>query len=151
MTTIYNPAEKKTNNTPIKVVGVTFTNEDGTNRQNIIKALCGSHGIVTVDLVETVYHNPDTNEDERAIKVCDHNTKLCLGYIARTQLEDARLADQMTAFIRCYKGTWNVQLDGIKRPSAKQYAYAKAIALKSGTAIPAYDVRALAYLFDMDK
>lgn len=132
----------------IKVAGVTFKNEDGVSRQNIIRSLSCNHGIITVDLCETVFHNNETNEDERAIKVLEHNTKQCIGWIPRTDLDNENLSDQMTGFVRNYKGVWSVQLDNIKRPSAKQYAYAKSIANKKHIAMPAYDVRAYAYLYE---
>lgn len=135
--------------TMVRVAGVTFNNDNGVSRQNIIRSLQGEHGIITCDLIETVYHNPETGEDEKAIEVREHVSKQMLGYIPRKELDNENLDNQMTGFIRFYKGTWSVQLDTIKRPSPKQYAYVKSLCTKYRKAMPAYDVRAYAYMFEM--
>lgn len=132
----------------MKIAGVTFKNADGVSRQNIIRSLQGAYGIITVDLVPTTYHNSETNADERAIEVREHVSHQLLGYIPKAELDNPMLSDQMTGFIRSYKGTWSVQLDNIKRPTPKQYAYVKSMCAKSGKAMPAYDVRAYAYIFE---
>lgn len=133
----------------IKVAGVTFTNEDGTSRQEILAGLVGTTGIITVDLQQTTWHNDETNEDEYAIKCIEHNTRKVIGWIPKTELDNDILSSQMTGFIRYYHNKYSVQLDTIKRPSQKQYHAVKALCAKQGRPMVAYDVRAYAYVFEM--
>lgn len=133
----------------IKVAGVTFANEDGENRQDIIANVCGMTGIITVDLVHTTWHNDETNEDEYAIKCVEHNTRKVIGWIPRTELNNEALDSQMTGFIRNYHGKYSIQLDTIKRPSSKQYHAVKALCARQGRPMVAYDVRAYAYVFEL--
>lgn len=137
----------------IRIAGVTFANEDGQSRQEILGSLASNMAgsIITVDLLNTVYHNPDTNEDEFAIRCVEHNTRKCIGWIPRAELRNENLDEQMTGFIRVYKGNYYVSLDNIKRPSQKQYHYIKNLCTQMGIPVIAYDVRAYAYVFNLNR
>jgi hypothetical protein len=137
----------------LKLAGVTFANEDGENRQDILRnfatSMCG--GIITTDLMDTIYHNPETDEDEYAIKVVEHNSRKIIGWIPKSELANPDLDEQMTGFIRHYKNNYYVVLDTIKKPSQKQYHYAKSLAKRLGIPAIAYDSRAYAYVFNMNR
>lgn len=128
----------------LKVAGVQFANEDGQSRQEIIKTLKKSTcGIITVDLVETTF------EGEYAIKCIEHNSRKLIGWIPKAELKSELLSSQMTGFIRVGEYGASIQLDVIKKPSQAQYHAVKMICSKAKKQMPAYDIRAYAYVFEM--
>lgn len=123
----------------IKVAGVTFANENGENRQEIIASL--GLGFKTAKLKHTTF------EGERAVEV-RIGGKL-IGYVPRTQLSNPlSYADELTALVSVYSGPstdkYYVVLTERQTPSAKEYAYMKKCCLAAKRPMPAYDRRAYA-------
>ena len=126
----------------IKVAGVTFTNNDGTNRQDIIRNL--GTGWKTAKLKQTMFEN------ERAVEV-RINGQL-IGFIPKTQLGNPLSHEtELTAYVEYYpgksvdaSGKWYVTLSERAVPSSAEYAYMKKLCLKAGRPMPAYDKRAYA-------
>lgn len=119
----------------IKVAGVTFNNEDGTSRQELL-ALIG-RGFRTAKLKQTEY------EGERAVEV-RINGKM-VGYVPRTQLTNPLSFEQeLTAYVDIYKNKFFVELTPRVRPSSKEYVTMKTLCAKAGKPMPAYDRRAYA-------
>lgn len=72
----------------INVAGVTFNNEaidGGKSRQSILAELYATKNIITVDLKTTTYNG------EKAIKVVEHSTKQCIGWIPKTKVHRLRI------------------------------------------------------------
>lgn len=123
----------------IKVAGVTFANENGKNRQDIIAGL--GLGFKTAKLKQTTY------EGERAVEVRIGGQ--LIGYVPKTQLSNPlSYADELTALVSVYSGPdkdkYYVVLTERQAPSAKEYAYMKKLCLSAKRPMPAYDKRAYA-------
>ena len=71
------------------IAGVTFSNDPadgGQSRQELLSELF-QYGPELVNLERTIYHNPETNEDENAIKVRSTINHKIIGWIPRTHIE----------------------------------------------------------------
>lgn len=129
----------------LRIAGVTFANENGENRQDILKAFAlQGKNILTVDLKVTEY------EGEKAIKCIEHKTKQMLGWIPKTDIEKVKHS-QMTAFIRKSKRGYSAALDIQKKPTRNQYYYVGKLCERYGMEQPAYDIRAYAQIFEMER
>ena len=126
----------------IRVAGVTFSNPDGRNRQEIIRNL--GIGWKTVKLKQTTF------DCERAVEVrCSGHL---IGYIPKTQLGNPLShEEELTARIEYYSGKsvddtgkWCVILSARDVPSSKEYAYMKQLCRAAKLPMPAYDKRAYA-------
>ena len=135
------------------LAGVTFANDvqdGGRSRQEILAEILANRGhIITVDLEYTKFHNEETGLDEDAIKVREHSSREVIGWISRNDIPSME-HHQMTGFIRVSKNGYSVQIDNQRKPSAKQYHYAKVLCARHNVQMPAYDVRAYAALFAME-
>lgn len=124
----------------INVAGVTFANENGENRQDIIASL--GFGFKTAKLKQTTF------EGERAVEV-RIGGKL-IGYVPKTQLGNPLShEDELTALVSVYskgegKEKYYVTLSAREVPSAKEYAYMKKCCIAAKKPMPAYDKRAYA-------
>ena len=119
----------------IKVAGVTFNNDNGESRQEILKGF--GIGWKTVRLKQTVYNG------ERAVEV-RVNGKL-VGYVPKTQLTNPMSrADELTGFIGVCKHKYYMVLTEREIPSSAEYAYMKKLCLNAKKPMPAYDRRAYA-------
>ena len=119
----------------IKVAGVTFANENGQNRQEIIANL--GLGWKTAKLKQVVF------EGERAVEVRIGNH--LIGYVPKTQLGNPLSYEtEVTALVEYYKDKWYVTLSAREVPSSKEYAYMKKLCLDAKRPMPAYDRRAYA-------
>lgn len=123
----------------IKVAGVTFSNDNGVNRQKIIAVL--GAGWKTAKLKQMMFNG------ERAVEV--RIDGLLVGYVPKTQLKNPMSNErELTAFIECYnkKGVnkWYVTLSERETPSGKEYAYMKKLCYQANIPMPAYDRRAYA-------
>lgn len=131
-----------------RIAGVTFNNEaedGGVNRQKILNALANSgRQIITVDLKRTQYNG------ELAIKCIEHTTRQVIGWIPKSDI-DKITHSQMTGFIDYGKHGYSVRLDWQHAPTAKQYHYVKSLCTKHGIELPAYDIRAYAYVFALER
>ncbi len=117
----------------LKVAGVTFANPDGTNRQNIIKAI--GVGFKTAKLRQTVFNG------ERAVEVRIGGA--LVGYVSKTQLTNPMSFEkELTAFVDYSHSKYHIQLTMREKPSGAEYAAMKALCLKAGKPMPAYDHRA---------
>lgn len=117
----------------IKVAGVTFNNNDGQSRQEILSGL--GIGFKTAKLKQTEF------EGERAVEV-RIGGKL-VGYIPRNQLGNPlSYKGELTAFVDIYKDKFHVVLTERETPSSKEYAYMKKLCLDAKLPMPAYDKRA---------
>lgn len=125
----------------IKVAGVTFANENGANRQDIIRAI--GAGWKTAKLKQVVF------EGERAVEVrIDGHL---VGYVPKVQLTNPLSYErELTALVERYSktpddiGKWHITLSAREVPSSKEYAYMKKLCRDAGFAMPAYDRRAYA-------
>lgn len=126
----------------MKVAGVSFDNDDGTSRQQILSTMAKREGgYAIVDLIETTF------DGERAVKIIDHNSKGCIGWVPKDNLEDnPTFPASVTAKIQCYKGTYFATISETVVPSAKQYYAAKCICKNNNIMMPAYDSRAYSHL-----
>ena len=131
----------------IKIAGVTFNNEDGESRQEILKELYNSgRRIVTVDV------KPTTFEGDRAIRLIEHHTKKMLGWVPKDEIKNIKHS-QMTAFIdfSTKTGKYSARIDEQKKPTPKQYEYVKYLCTAYRRPMPAYDVRAYADVFALTR
>lgn len=121
----------------IKVAGVSFNNEDGTSRQEILSRIFNNPGHCSiVTPVECLY------EGERAVKLIDNATKLCIGWIPKTELASHQIFPlQMTVYVGNYKDVYHAVVSETIPPSKRQYWYGQKI-LKQNAQRPyvAYDV-----------
>lgn len=121
--------------------GVTYANEDGSSRQEIIASICRNdqsneyHFIAT--LKPTTYVNQQ-NVTEEAIAVYAGTKQI--GFVARKDIEMMRGVSTVVAIASYYGPAkkYTVNLYKHEVPSAKQYAYAKSICYKNGWALPLY-------------
>lgn len=123
----------------IKVVGVTFNNEDGESRQEILRALRKSNRrIVDLDLIYTEF------EGEPAIKVRERSTKKIIGWMPRTEVVEIMKAKikHTIGFITKYEETECVKITKPEFPTNVEYHRMKAMCAKKGVEMPAYDKRA---------
>ena len=129
----------------IKLAGVTFKNDDGTSRQDILAGI--GRGYVTCKLVETKFQDKKTGIFEKAIKVfCNRNL---IGWIPKRDLENSLTKHKtLTGCIDIYKDKYHVTLSAQEHPSSAQYAYMKAVCAKQNWLMPAYDKRAYAQVFE---
>lgn len=133
----------------IKVAGTTFNNEDGTNRQDIIKRF--GTGWKTAKLKQTTF------DGERAVEVRIGGQHI--GYIPKTQFGNPlSYKSELTAFVDYYPpknvddaGKWYVVLSERSVPSSAEYAYMKKLCAKAGRPMPAYDKRAYASYWSVVK
>lgn len=124
-------------NNYLKVAGVTFANDNGTSRQDILALLNNSGNWFIAKLEQTTF------EGERAVKVFVNNMQI--GWIAKAQLDDERSYNKtLTCFVGKSKSGYYAQLTETIAPSAKEYHTMKAICSKHGLPMPAYDRRAYA-------
>lgn len=124
-----------------KVSGVTFNNEDGKNRQQVLAELVAANRqIITVDLVYTTFNG------EFAIQLVENTTRQTIGWVAKTELYKFTSCNirQMTGFIGFYNGTYYTRLDMQQAPSYQDYVSMYRYCSQNGYAMPAYDVRAYA-------
>lgn len=126
----------------IRVAGVTFANEDGRNRQEIIRNL--GTGWKTAKLKQTKF------DGERAVEV--RISGHLVGYVPKTQLSNPlSYKGELTALVEYYPGKlvddtgkWHITLFERATPSAKEYAYMKKLCAEAKRPMPAYDSRAYA-------
>jgi len=126
----------------IRVAGVTFSNPDGTNRQDILKGL--GIGWKTAKLKQTTF------EGERAVEVRINGH--LVGYVPRTQLSNPLSSmTELTAMVEYYPakkangdGKWYVTLSERIRPSSAEYGLMKKLCAEAKLPMPAYDTRAYA-------
>lgn len=123
------------------IAGVTFANDScdgGENRQTLLKELSGQPS--TVRLRKTIFHNPDTNCDELAIKVISLQTKKVLGYIPREDIDTFLDTPIMILQVSFYKGQYSGGLTVPVPPSPKQYSIMKQLLWKKKIdRLPVYD------------
>lgn len=123
------------------VVGVTFDNEDGTNRQDIIKRICKddtqNEHLFLARLENTTYVNPQ-NVTERAIAV--YAGKEQLGFIRHDFIEQMPDVTQVVAIASYFPKAdkYTVNLYTHEKPSSKQYSYVKRICNMLGCPLPVY-------------
>lgn len=132
----------------IKVAGVTFANENGESRQDILAGLA-EQGIITVNLEYTSF------EGEPAIKCHEKTTGKVIGWIPKKNIEEVTACKikQFTGFINFFKmkdgvGRYCAELCAQEKPTAKQYAKMIHLCKEQGIPMPAYDRRAYRKVFD---
>ena len=119
----------------IKVAGVTFNNDNGESRQEILKNI--GIGWKTARLKQTTF------DGERAVEI-RVGGKL-IGYVPKTQLNNPlSTAEELTAFIGVCKHKYYAVLSEREAPSGAEYAYMKKLCLAAKKIMPAYDRRAYA-------
>ncbi len=122
----------------LKVAGVTFANDNGEKRQDILANI--GIGWKTARLKQTVF------DGERAVEV-RIGSKM-IGYVAKNQLSNELSHEtELTCFIGVCKHKYYAVLMPREIPTGKEYAYMKKLCLESKTAMPAYDRRAYAVYF----
>lgn len=130
-----------------RIAGVTFANDacdGGENRQDLLKELMGFPSAVR--LQKTIFHNPDTNQDELAIKVISHNTNKVLGYIPRTDIDRFKNESVMILQVSYYKNQYSGALSLPVPPTPKQYSIMKALLWKNKIdTLPVYDKTIYSY------
>lgn len=132
----------------LNVAGVTFKNDDGTERQDILKVLYGLPAHITIaQLIETTY------DGERAVKVIDEKSKMNIGWIKKTDLKNhPTLPEKMTATIDFYQDKFFAVLDEYQQPSQKLYHAVKDIWTEKKLSKPAvYEARVYRYILDQYK
>ena len=112
-----------------RLAGVTFDNEDGSSRQEILKDLHRTkpYGLTLATLVPTKYNN------EEAIRVMTHTSKglQCVGWVPKTDIARCKNLIQvlmqvgMSRLDNEPKATYFACLYLHEKPTNKQYAYAK--------------------------
>lgn len=129
------------------IAGVTFSNEDGTNRQGILAGLVGAgKDIIGIRLVKQNYTDAKTNKTSLALGCIERTTGKQIGFIHNSDIAGLleRNVTEMTGFIgyngkgKCYF----VELSEVKAPSRNQYIAVKNTCARAGIEMPAYDVRA---------
>ena len=105
------------------IAGVTFANDNGESRQQLLKAIYNTGVPVLVTLNRTLFHNQETGEDENAIQVI-RNGKV-LGWIPRTDIEKCWNLNQMVLIANYYKNTYSGALMLSQPPTNKQYGAMK--------------------------
>ena len=126
-------------NKEIKVVGVTFANEDGESRQEILRALRKSNRrIVDLDLIYTIF------EGEPAIAVRERSTKKIVGWMPKEKVAEIMAAKikHTTGMIHKYDDKECLKITKPEMPTGVEYHRMKAMCTKAGVAMPAYDKRA---------
>lgn len=122
----------------MRVNGVTFNNEDGKNRQEVLREI--SHreaGISIVNMIETKY------DGERAVQIFDSVTNQCVGWVPKDELPlHESFPETMTLKVQMYKGTMFADVFETITPSSKQYYAVKRICKERKIPMPAYDARA---------
>ncbi len=117
----------------MKVAGVTFCNNNGVSRQEILKAI--GIGFKTAKLRQTVF------EGERAVEV--RIGGLLIGYIKKMQLSNQLSYErELTAYIGCMNNKYYCELTERERPSSVEYQAMKAFCYQNSMPMPAYDRRA---------
>lgn len=127
-----------------KLAGVTFNNEDGTPRQDILRVLYELPGHVTiVKLIETTY------DGERAVKVIDEKSGQTIGWIRKADLFIMnKFPEKMTARIDFYKDNYFVVLEEYKTPSQKLYHAVKELCDKKHIQRPMYEMNAYRWVLN---
>lgn len=122
----------------MKLNGVTFKNDDGKSRQDVLREIASREaGISIVNVVETTYNG------ERAVQVFDSITNQCIGWIPRDELSaHPSFPAEMAVKVQMYKNTFFADISEVIRPSAKQYYAVKRICRERRLPMPAYDARA---------
>jgi hypothetical protein len=122
----------------MKLNGVTFNNEDGKNRQDVLREISYREaGISIVNVVETKF------EGERAVQVFDSITNQCIGWIPKDELAaNPSFPETMTVRVQQYKGIMFADIMPTITPSSKQYFAVKRICKERRIPMPAYDARA---------
>lgn len=135
-----------TTKTSLKIAGVTFSNPDGENRQEILKGI--GKGWKTFKLVPGMFTDPETGKSEKCIRVYEKNTRKQVGFIAKKDL-NAELAAEKTlsGFVGEYKGKYHIEVSAEQKPSSNAYWTVKTICQKNGYVMPSYDKRAYAEFF----
>jgi len=108
------------------IAGVTFPNDDGESRQELLKQIYsgGDNNMpVLVSLKQTVFHNEQTGEDENAIQVFRNNKML--GWIPREDIEKCWEFNQMVCLVNHYKNIYSGALMVSEPPTCKQYGAMK--------------------------
>ena len=119
----------------IKVAGVTFSNPDGENRQDILKTL--GLGWKTARLKQTTFEN------ERAVEI--RVSGKLIGYVPKNQLTNPLSYEtELTVFIGICKHKYYAIAMPRETPSGAEYALMKKLCMKAKIAMPAYDKRAYA-------
>lgn len=117
-----------------RIAGVTFANDDGESRQDIIASL---PAFITCELIPTYYDN------QFAIKVREETTKKIIGWIPKENL-DSNLAKYriLTGTVEKTKNTWHVVAYPAIEPTVKQCKLVKLVCDVMRIPKPAYDKRA---------
>lgn len=121
------------------VAGVTFDNDDGTSRQEIMKNLVGNNKtfISYCDFKYTTF------EDEMAIEV--YIDKQMIGYVPRTKIEFVRTEKSLSSGSCICKIEWfdkanayvaNLYTFGKSAPTRAQIDYAKIVAKRKNINLP---------------
>ena len=128
------------------VAGVTFANEDGTNRQGILAGLVGAgKDIIGIRLVKQNYTDAN-NKTTLALGCIERTTGKQVGFIHNADIAEMleKGITELTGFIgynqkgHCYF----IELSEVKAPSKNQYIMVKNTCARAGIEMPTYDVRA---------
>lgn len=123
------------------IAGVTFCNnavDGGESRQELLKDLIGRPTVV--NLKKTIFHNPDTNQDELAIKIISQVSGKVLGFIPRDDIEKFVNISQMILQVSYYKNNYSGCLTMMTPPTPKQYGVMKSkLQKKQIKKLPVYD------------
>ncbi len=132
---------EQVNNTDkdLYVAGVTFNNDNGESRQEI---LCKLPKYVNVRLVHTTFTR-DNGSVEPAIQVWEESTGKQLGFIPKNRIQQMPNMHKMVGVVRCYKDKWSCHLKPQEEPSAKLYHAVKTICKQHQLPMPVYDKQAL--------
>lgn len=128
------------------VAGVTFANEDGVNRQGILRELVDAKKeICGISLKKTNYTD-NNGVTQMAIACIEKTSRQQIGFIPKENITEILKdnCNELTAFIgyntkgKCYY----VELSPVQAPTKNQYVYVQRACKKAGIPMPAYDERA---------
>lgn len=114
-----------------KITGVTFNNEDGESRQEILKSL---PRYVELKLVKTTYNG------QFAVKVIELKTNKLIGWIPKSNLDsDIVNCQRLTGIVEKTKDTYHVTARRQDVPSGSQYRLISMLCRKFNLEKPVYD------------
>lgn len=137
----------------LKLAGVTFNNQDGTNRQGILAEFKAKNHDIIGCIVKKVNYTDAEGKDSLALAIFEKTTKQQIGFIPKENIPELlkTKTTELTGFIgynakgKCYY----VELSPIVPPTRNQYRHVSRLCAENGIQAPAYDMRAYKRWFGM--
>ena len=122
----------------MNIAGVTFKNEDGESRQEILKNIFNSYSnIITIRLQHVTYYRNGIGEP--AIKCVEKSTKKMIGWLPKDMVKNYKNVRELTGLIKVFNNKYIVELYNQEPPTHAQYEMVKSICSKNNIPAPAYD------------